>query len=101
MSEELSDILEEHELDARARATMERLGAGRPLPSPAFRGALARLISATPLPRSISHRRPKALALAVAGALLLAVAGAGVAGEGPLAPGHTAAAKASAASTSR
>jgi hypothetical protein len=73
----------------------------QPLPSPGFRGALARLIGAAPLPRAIAHWRPKALALAAVGALLLALAGAGVAGEGPLAPSGTAAATASPSSASR
>jgi len=88
--------------DAQDASDLERLLEGaRPLPSPAFRGALARLIAATPLPRAVRHWRATAVALAVGGALLLAVAGAGVTGEGPLAPSRTAAAKTSPASTSR
>jgi hypothetical protein len=62
----------------------------RPLPSPSFRGALARLLAATPLPRVVRHWRLKAIALAAGGAILLALAGAGVAGSGPLAPSHAA-----------
>ena len=73
------------------------LEGARPLPSPAFRGALARLIAVTPLPRLVRHWRPKAVSLTVAGILLLGLAATGVAGEGPLAPSHAAA---SAVSTS-
>lgn len=79
--------------DTADTGELERLLEGaRPLPSPGFRGALARLLRATPIPRAVRHWRLKAVALAVGGVLLLGVAGAGVAGSGPLAPSHAAAA---------
>lgn len=79
----------------------ELLKTARPLPSPSFRGALARLVVATPLPRAVSQWRAKAVALTVGGILLLALAGAGVAGHGPLAPSHEAAAAASSVHAAR
>lgn len=87
MSDELDDILEagveREQLDDTAHALVH----ARPVPAPSFRGALARLLRAVPIPRPVRHLRAKALALAIGGALLLAVAGAGVAGSGPLAVG--------------
>lgn len=78
-------------LDASARGddldkTARTLSRARPVPAPAFRGALERLVRALQIP-PVRHLRAKALCLALAGALLLALAGAGVAGSGPLAPG--------------
>lgn len=59
-----------------------RLQARRPTPAAAFRGELRGALLGAPA-------RPLALAAsyAAAGALLLAVAAAGLAGAGPLAPG--------------
>jgi hypothetical protein len=64
-----------------------RLAEARPLPDPNFRGELSRrLAGARPGP-SMPRRRARAFAAAYAlpGLLLLAVAGAGVAGGGPFA----------------
>lgn len=75
--------LEPAELRA-LNALSDRLSASRPVPSPAFRGALGRATAA--------RRRPSsALRLRIAGCLvsgtaLLLVAALGVAGAGPLAP---------------
>ena len=89
MSDELDDILEAGAEREDLDDTAQKLAHARPLPAPAFRGALARLLRAVPIPAPVRHLSTKALALAIGGALLLAVAGAGVAGSGPLAPGGT------------
>lgn len=90
MSDELDDILEPDGEREPIVETARELARARPMPAPAFRGALARLLRAVQIPRSVRHLRARALALAIGGALLLAVAGAGVAGSGPLAPSRTA-----------
>jgi hypothetical protein len=92
MSDDLSDILGEQPDADDLRETARMLEGARPLPSPAFRGDLARLMRATPLPGAISRWRLKALSLAAAGVLLLGIVGVGVAGSGPLAPTQVAAA---------
>lgn len=58
----------------------------RMLPSPRFRGDLARRLAALPLPWSGRRLWPLVLVLASAGAALLALAALGVLGAGPLAP---------------
>ena len=91
MSEDFSDILGEQPDADELRETARMLQEARPLPSPAFRGDLARLMRATPLPGAMSRWRLKALSLAAAGVLLLGIVGVGVAGSGPLAPTQVAA----------
>lgn len=90
MSDELDDILEPDVEREPIVETAHELARARPMPAPAFRGALARLLRAVPIPRPVRRLRAKALALAIGGALLLGLAGAGVAGSGPLAPSRTA-----------
>lgn len=90
MDDELSDISSAEPDRERLEETSRSLSGARPLPSPAFRGDLGRLIGAAQLVRAVTHWRAKVTAAALAGALLLGVAGAGVAGSGPLAPSHLA-----------
>ena len=68
------------------RATAERLKRERPLPTPAFRGELHRLLLASGGP-SRDRARPLAIACACAGTALMLVAIVGLAGAGPLAAG--------------
>lgn len=100
MSDELGDILD---ADDRAQLgdTAQLLATQRPLPRPGFRGALRRHMTRMPLPRSVKHARAKAIALAVAGLVLLGAAGAGAAGKGPLAPSQLASAPVSSGSPAR
>lgn len=88
MSDELSDISSDEPDRERLQETGRSLRGARPVPSPSFRGDLGRLIGAAQLVSAVTHWRAKALAAALAGALLLGVAGAGLAGSGPLAPTH-------------
>jgi len=64
-----------------------RLSAARPLPDPNFRGELRRRLAGAEASGAVAPRRVRALAAsyALAGLLLLAVAGIGVAGSGPFA----------------
>lgn len=89
MGDDLDDVLETSVDREQLDDTAQTLVHERPVPAPAFRGALARLLRAVPIARPVRHLRAKALVLAIGGALLLAVAGAGVAGSGPLAPAGT------------
>jgi hypothetical protein len=98
MNDEFDDIFE----DCRERAELEgvarMLESERPLPSPVFRGELARSLRAgttQPTPRRL---RARVIALVAAGVLLLTSAGIGIAGQGPLAPSAGAAAPAATAS---
>jgi hypothetical protein len=86
MSDDFSDILGEQPDADELRETARMLQAARPLPSPAFRGELRRRLKAAGALRPARGLRAKALSFGVAGVLLLALAGAGVAGSGPLAP---------------
>ncbi len=80
-------------LDAEERAVLAEtaalLAAARPRPAPGFRGALRRQTLAAAAGRlgpRPSHLRRRVLALLLAGAVLvLAAAGGGLAGHGPLA----------------
>ncbi len=65
----------------------ERLERERPVPRPAFRGALKRHLVGSPRARQLVPGRPRLLvgAYAGSGALLLAIAAIGLAGVGPLA----------------
>lgn len=101
MSDELSDISSDGPDRERLEETGRSLSDARPVPTPAFRGELGRLIGAAQLIRAVTHWRAKALAVALAGALLLGVAGAGVAGSGPLAPSHLSGAPVSSAPHAR
>jgi hypothetical protein len=71
------------------RHTEDRLQAERPVPRPAFRGALGRRLAAMRAAGVGHPRHLKALVAAYAGSgfLLLAIALAGVLGGGPLAAG--------------
>jgi hypothetical protein len=64
-----------------------RLSTARPLPDPNFRGELRRRLEGAQAPGPMAPRRVWALAASylLTGLLLLAVAGAGVAGSGPFA----------------
>lgn len=96
MGDELDDILDDASADDKGLdETAQALAHARPVPVPAFRGALGRLMLAVAIPRPVRHLRAKALLLALCGALLLGLAGAGVAGSGPLAPSHLASSSAS------
>lgn len=95
MSDESNDMLGAEPDEERLAETGRLLGSERPVPSPGFRGELGRLLRAVMLVRPISRLRAKALCLAVAGALLLGLAAAGVAGSGPLAPSRSSATPAS------
>jgi ferric-dicitrate binding protein FerR (iron transport regulator) len=91
MSDEFDDILhpdDRAELEQIARV----LESARPLPRPAFRGELARHLGGTPAAPASRRLRVRVLSLGTAGLLLLAVAGLGVAHQGPLAPSRAAAA---------
>ena len=92
MSDDLSDFIGEQPDADELRETARMLQAARPLPSPAFRGELRRRLEATGALRPARRLHAKALSFGVAGVLLLALAGAGVAGSGPLAPTQVAAA---------
>ncbi|MHB8491838.1 MAG: hypothetical protein ACYDA6_06460 [Solirubrobacteraceae bacterium] len=96
MSDDLSDILGWQPDEDELRETARMLQEARPLPSPAFRGQLRRRLEAIGAPRPARGMRAKALGLGLAGVLLLALAGTGVAGSGPLAPTQVAAAPVSA-----
>jgi ferric-dicitrate binding protein FerR (iron transport regulator) len=98
MNDEFDDILEGRHQHSELEGMARMLESERPLPSPAFRGELARRLggaTAQPTPRRL---RARAIGLAAAGALLLASAGIGVAGQGPLAPSARAEAPATSAS---
>lgn len=99
MSDDLSDFIGEQPDADELRETARMLQAARPLPSPAFRGELRRRLEAGPAPRAARGLRVKALSLGVAGVLLLALAAAGVAGGGPLAPTQLAGAPVSSSSS--
>jgi hypothetical protein len=64
-----------------------QLSAARPLPDPNFRGELRRQLAGAQAAGAVAPRRVRALATSyvLSGLLLLAVAGAGVAGGGPFA----------------
>jgi anthranilate phosphoribosyltransferase len=93
MNDELSDILgadpREH---AELAGVAHMLEASRPVPRPAYRGELGRRLRGQPYPGTLKRLRLRALSLGTAGALLLAVAGLGVAHHGPLAPSRVASA---------
>lgn len=72
------------------------LRAQRPLPAPAFRGALRRRIVVAPNPRVLRRR---AYALLAGGMAMLAIAAAGLGGVGPLSAGGSRAPSASAAAS--
>jgi hypothetical protein len=98
MSDEFDDILDDRNGHEQLEATARMLQSERPLPSPAFRGELARSLRGTairPTPRGL---RARAIGMAAAGVLLLASAGIGVAGQGPFAPSASAEAPATSAS---
>jgi hypothetical protein len=71
----------------RLAGVAERLETERPIPRPAFRGALGRRLLGQLEPRRVWPRRARILITAYAGSglSLLAVAVLGVAGAGPLA----------------
>jgi ferric-dicitrate binding protein FerR (iron transport regulator) len=94
MSDELDDILEDPREQAELEGMARMLHSERPLPSPGFRGELARRLGGTAAQPSPRRLRARAVGLATAGVLLLASAGIGVAGEGPLAPSASASAPA-------
>lgn len=81
---ELAADLDEREREALVALTL-RLEATRPSPSPTFRAELRQRL----LPRRLPAPSHRALAGAygLAGALLLALAAAGLAGIGPFGPG--------------
>jgi hypothetical protein len=101
MSAEPNDFLGPEPDSEQLGETTRSLGGARPVPSPTFRGELGRLLSLVALVRPVARWRAKALALAVAGALLLGVAVLGVAGSGPLAPSHLSGAPLSSAHQAR
>lgn len=61
-----------------------RLAGERPVPAPAYRGALGRHLGARRPPSRPANLCRRVLALAVPGLILLALALAGLAGAGPL-----------------
>lgn len=75
--------IERHELDALLELS-DRLCASRPVPSPAFRGALGRTLAVRRSPSS--GLRLRITTCLVSGTALLLVALLGVTGAGPLAP---------------
>jgi ferric-dicitrate binding protein FerR (iron transport regulator) len=99
MSDEFDDILENRNGQEQLEAVARMLQSERPLPSPAFRGELARRLRGAGTRPTRRRLRAWAIGMAAAGTLLLASAGIGVAGQGPLAPSTSAAAPAT--STSR
>lgn len=77
--------MNEHDYDSELNDIAARLEAERPVPHPAFRGALRRRLMAR---RQRSQSAPARLRLAItayagSGAALLAVAAVGLAGIGP------------------
>jgi len=83
---DLSPELDRAEAERIVEVGMQ-LSAARPLPDPNFRGELRRQLAGAQASGSTAPRRVWALAAsyALAGLLLLAVAGIGVAGSGPFA----------------
>jgi len=73
----------EREDRVRLTETADLLREERPLPQASFRGALARRLSVAPAP--LQGLRLRIAAYAASGALLLAIAGIGLVGVGPLA----------------
>jgi hypothetical protein len=69
------------------RSTAERLERERPVPAPAFRGELSRLLLARAGNSSPGRARALAITYACVGTTLMLVAILGVAGTGPLAAG--------------
>jgi hypothetical protein len=65
----------------------ERLTRERPLPSPRFRSSARRRLLSANRPRRPAQLRALILGYALAGSLLLALAGLGLAGAGPFAAG--------------
>jgi hypothetical protein len=98
MNDDFDDILPDRHDNAELEGTARMLQSERPLPSPTFRGELARRLGGAKARRTPPRLRARAIGLAAAGVLLLASAAIGVAGQGPLAP--SAGAQAPAASTS-
>jgi hypothetical protein len=92
MTDEFDDILEDPDGQAELEGMARMLHSERPLPSAAFRGELARRLRGARTHPSPRRLRARAIGMASAGVLLLASAGIGVAGEGPLAPSTSAAA---------
>ncbi|MGN6372920.1 MAG: hypothetical protein ACTHM1_08000 [Solirubrobacteraceae bacterium] len=101
MSDEPTEILGPEPDDEQLADTTRSLGGARPVPSPAFRGELGRLLGIARLIPPVAHWRAKAVGVAVAGALLLGAVGAGVAGSGPLAPSRVTSASASSTPSAR
>ena len=85
MNDDFDDILEGHQEHAELDGIARMLQSQRPLPSPAFRGELARRLRGPAVQPTVRLVRARAIAMAAAGVLLLASAGIGVAGQGPLA----------------
>ena len=83
---DLPPDLEPGEAERMVEVGMQ-LSAARPLPGPNFRGELRRRLAGAQASGAVAPRRVRALAAsyALAGLLLLAVAGIGVAGSGPFA----------------
>ena len=83
---DLSPELDQAEAERIVEVGMQ-LSAARPLPDPNFRGELRRQLAGAQTSGSMAPRRVWALATsyALAGLLLLALAGVGVAGSGPFA----------------
>ncbi len=83
---DLSPDLEPAEAERAVELGLQ-LSAARPLPDPNFRGELRRRLAGAQASGAVAPRRVRALAAsyALAGLLLLTVAGIGVAGSGPFA----------------
>jgi hypothetical protein len=94
MSDEFDDILDGRDGHEDLEGIARMLQSERPLPSPAFRGQLARRLRVGASQPRTRRLRARAIGMATAGVLLLAVAGVGVAGQGPLAPSTSSAAPA-------
>jgi hypothetical protein len=95
MNHDFDDIIgDDPELATELSGVLDMLAAARPLPSPAFRGQLARQLATQPSYGTLRRLRVRALGMAASGCVMLGVAGIGVAGAGPLASTGVAAAQA-------
>lgn len=71
--------------DLESARVAEELSAGRPVPSAAIRSRIGAIVAAADVRARPAHLRLLIVAYAIAGLLVLAIVGAGVAGIGPLA----------------
>lgn len=85
-SDGLEDILPE--ADPELAEIGELLASSRSAPGAAFRGELRRRLLALPVPMGSGRLWLLLASLAACAAIALGVVGLGVAGQGPLAPGH-------------